>query len=324
MKRPLLGFMLFFLVSIASLAQSSSDVRQDANENEFHIDTAMVVRMRYVANTVGHTMIDFADSIAELHGGKVTPINYKSFKSTLRKCNQEKVQANEINDLVRCTIACPYDSLHSMITDLVQTAKKKGMFKKYKHQSYLDRGYWGDMIILNHGMVHEPILLPHVHEELVRIPRKDGIWHPIDHLVIALHAVVQKEEVHVSLEGSEEIEEFLILFYAPPYGAVLPVVVIFDALEGQIPSVLYVPVESPHLIDAVPVAGEDDGSADGVGFFEMCFDVLVPSVDAQGFCCLLYDVWALFPAAEGCRDGVVGEEDAGIPGDDHSAGIVLG
>ena len=157
MKRPLLGFMLLFLVSITSLAQSSSDVRQDANENEFHIDTAMVVRMRYVANTVGHTMIDFADSIAELHGGKVTPINYKSFQSTLRKCNQEKVQANEINDLVRCTIACPYDSLHSMITDLVQTAKKKGMFKKYKHQSYLDRGYWGDMIILNHGMVTSEI-----------------------------------------------------------------------------------------------------------------------------------------------------------------------
>lgn len=157
MKRPLLGFMLLFLVSIASLAQNSSDVRQDANENEFHIDTAMVVRMRYVANTVGHTMIDFADSIAELHGGKVTPINYKSFQSTLRKCNQEKVQANEINDLVRCTIACPYDSLHSMITDLVQTAKKKGMFKKYKHQSYLDRGYWGDMIILNHGMVTSEI-----------------------------------------------------------------------------------------------------------------------------------------------------------------------
>ena len=157
MKRPLLGFMLLFLVSIASLAQSSSDVRQDANENEFHIDTAMVVRMRYVANTVGHTMIDFADSIAELHGGKVTPINYKSFQSTLRKCNQERVQANEINDLVRCTIACPYDSLHSMITDLVQTAKKKGMFKKYKHQSYLDRGYWGDMIILNHGMVTSEI-----------------------------------------------------------------------------------------------------------------------------------------------------------------------
>ena len=157
MKRPILGFMLLFLISTVSLAQSSSVVRQDAGEDEFHIDTAMVVRMRTAATIVGPAMIHFADSIAMLHGGKVTPINYKSFQSTIRKCNQEKVQANEINDLVRCTIACPYDSLHSMITDLVQTAKKKGIFKKYKHQSYLDRGYWGDMVILNHGMITSEI-----------------------------------------------------------------------------------------------------------------------------------------------------------------------
>jgi hypothetical protein len=98
-------------------------------------------------------MIHFADSIAMLHGGKVTPINYKSFQSTLRKCNTSKVQATELNDLVRCMIACPYDSLHSMITDLVQTARKKGIFKMYRHQAYLDRGYWGDMVILNHGAI---------------------------------------------------------------------------------------------------------------------------------------------------------------------------
>lgn len=152
MKKPILGFIMLF-ISMISFAQGSTVVRQDASELEFHIDTAMVVRMRKAATIVGPTMIHFVDSIALLHGGKVTPVNYKSFKSTLRKCNAEKVQANEINDLVRCTIACPYDSLHSMITDLVQTAKKKGMFKKYKHQSYLDRGYWGDMVILNHGMV---------------------------------------------------------------------------------------------------------------------------------------------------------------------------
>ena len=157
MKRPILGFMLLFLISTVSLAQSNSVVRQDAGEDEFHIDTAMVVRMRTAATIVGPSMIHFVDSIALLHGGKVTPVNYKSFQSTLRKCNAEKVQANEINDLVRCTIACPYDSLHSMITDLVQTAKKKGIFKKYKHQSYLDRGYWGDMVILNHGMITSEI-----------------------------------------------------------------------------------------------------------------------------------------------------------------------
>ena len=157
MIRSVIVFMMLFITNMVSLAQGKTAVVQDEPVPEFHIDTALVVRMRYVATAVGPAMIHFADSIAMLHGGKVTPINYKSFQSTIRKCNQEKVQANEINDLVRCTIACPYDSLHSMITDLVQTAKKKGIFKKYKHQSYLDRGYWGDMVILNHGMVTSEI-----------------------------------------------------------------------------------------------------------------------------------------------------------------------
>ena len=157
MIRSVIVFMMLFITNMVSLAQGKTAVGQDEPVPEFHIDTALVVRMRYVATAVGPAMIHFADSIAMLHGGKVTPINYKSFQSTIRKCKQEKVQANEINDLVRCTIACPYDSLHSMITDLVQTAKKKGIFKKYKHQSYLDRGYWGDMVILNHGMVTSEI-----------------------------------------------------------------------------------------------------------------------------------------------------------------------
>ena len=157
MIRSVIVFMMLFITNMVSLAQGKTAVGQDEPVPEFHIDTALVVRMRYVATAVGPAMIHFADSIAMLHGGKVTPINYKSFQSTIRKCNQEKVQANEINDLVRCTIACPYDSLRSMITDLVQTAKKKGIFKKYKHQSYLDRGYWGDMVILNHGMVTSEI-----------------------------------------------------------------------------------------------------------------------------------------------------------------------
>lgn len=157
MRRLIYTFIMLFAITMASLAQKRSVVGQGTGEQTFRIDTALVVKMREAATTVGPTMIHFADSIALLHGGKVTPINYKSFQSTLRKCNAEKVQANEINDLVRCTIACPYDSLHSMITDLVQTAKKKGMFKKYKHQAYLDRGYWGDMVILDHGVIGSEI-----------------------------------------------------------------------------------------------------------------------------------------------------------------------
>ena len=102
---------------------------------------------------------------------------------------------------------------------------------------------------------HELVLLPHVHEELVRISGQYGIKHPVDHLVIALHAVVQKEEVNVSLEGSEEIEESLVLFDAPSDGAVLPVVEVLDALEGQIPSVLYAPIPKREFLFSVILSG---------------------------------------------------------------------
>ena len=128
MKKSIIVFVTLFIVSVASLAQGRTAIGEMDSEQEFRIDTALIVKMRKVATTVGPTMIRFADSIAALHGGKVTPINYKSFQSTLRKCNTQKVQATELNDLVRCMIACPYDSLHSMITDLVQTARKKGIF----------------------------------------------------------------------------------------------------------------------------------------------------------------------------------------------------
>jgi hypothetical protein len=157
MKKSIIVFVTLFIFSVASLAQGRTAIGEMDSDQEFRIDTALIVKMRKVATTVGPTMIRFADSIAALHGGKVTPINYKSFQSTLRKCNTQKVQATELNDLVRCMIACPYDSLHSMITDLVRTAKKKGMFKKYRHQAYLDRGYWGDMVILNHGVIGSEI-----------------------------------------------------------------------------------------------------------------------------------------------------------------------
>lgn len=148
---------MLFLTGVGCLAQDNVSVGHDESGEEFRIDTALVVRMREVALNYGPAMHHFADSIARLHGGTVTPTNYKSLQSTLRKCATDKVQATELNDLVRCMIACPFDSLHSMISDLVDTATKKGIFKKYKHQEYLDRGYWGDMVLLNYGEISSEI-----------------------------------------------------------------------------------------------------------------------------------------------------------------------
>ena len=56
----------------------------------------------------------------------------------------------------------------------------------------------------------------------------------------------------------------------------------------------------------------------------MPFDTLVPFFYAEGFSGLLNYFRTLSPAAEGCGDGVVGEEDVLIMGDDDPAGIVFG
>lgn len=158
MRKSIIGFAVFCIVSIICSARAENNaVGNDIDSTEFRIDTALAVQMREISHNFGPIMQHLADSIAALHGGRVTPTNYKSLSSTLRKCNTDKVQADKLNDLVRCMIACPYDSLHFMITDLVNTAKKKGLFKYYKHQEYVDRGYWGDMVILDHGVIGSEI-----------------------------------------------------------------------------------------------------------------------------------------------------------------------
>jgi len=47
-------------------------------------------------------------------------------------------------------IACPFDSLKSLITDLANTSKKQNRYYRYKHQEMLDEGYWGDIVNLKH------------------------------------------------------------------------------------------------------------------------------------------------------------------------------
>jgi len=88
--------------------------------------------------------------------------------------------------------------------------------------------------------------------------------------------------------------------------------VILYALEGEVPSVVHVPVHPVDLIDAVPVPGEYDGAADGVRPSEMALYVPVPLVGAEFLIDLFKEFGALVPAAEGCGDRVYGKEHVGI------------
>lgn len=145
---------VLLLVLAAIFTFSCSDDTNDDNQiivnKQFKVDTLLVYKMVYNAQTAGPVLKHFADSIANLHGGVACPINYKTVESTIRKCWTDSCQADELKDLVRITIACPFDSLKSLITDLANTAKQKNQFYRYKHQEMMDRGYWGDIVNLIH------------------------------------------------------------------------------------------------------------------------------------------------------------------------------
>lgn len=142
--------LLAFVAVILFSCSDDSSSEKNSTEKEFIVDTLMVYEMTNRVQSIGPALQHFADSIAQLHDGRACPINYKTVESAIRKCWTDSCQANELNDLVRLTIACPFDSLRSMITDLANTAKKQSVFYRYKHQEALDRGYWGDIVNLKY------------------------------------------------------------------------------------------------------------------------------------------------------------------------------
>lgn len=150
-------FNVFLLVFAAIITFSCSNDYDDEStpivKKEFTVDTLLAYRMINNAQMAGPALEHFADSIARLHAGVVCPINYKTIESTIRKCWTDSCQADKLKDLVRLTIACPFDSLRSLITDLANTAKAKNQFYRYKHQETLDIGYWGDIVNLIHAGV---------------------------------------------------------------------------------------------------------------------------------------------------------------------------
>lgn len=140
-------FSLIFLLATAFILHSCCN---DSEDDEFVVDIALAAKMEASAHADSAELKHFADSIADLHGGKACPVNFKTLESIVRKCKTDKCQANELKDIIRLTISCPFDSLKVLIPDLANTAKKRNMFNRYKHQEMLDRGYWGDMVNLNH------------------------------------------------------------------------------------------------------------------------------------------------------------------------------
>lgn len=96
------------------------------------------------AELVGGKLQSIAESIAKKHGAKVTPINYKSVDSIVRKAKTENNGIKDIKDSYRTTIIASKDAIPKIINEL------KGNFKDFtfvRHKAQnLDTGYSGNII----------------------------------------------------------------------------------------------------------------------------------------------------------------------------------
>lgn len=74
-----------------------------------------MVKMAYV---VGQDVQTFAEGIAQRYGGVVTPINYKSEASIIRKTTTEGISPYSLKDAVRTTIVVDNSEIEKVLKDL--------------------------------------------------------------------------------------------------------------------------------------------------------------------------------------------------------------
>lgn len=96
------------------------------------------------AEMVGGKLQSIAEDIARKHGASVTPINYKSVGSIVRKAKTENNGIKDIKDSYRTTIIASKESMPKIINALKRNFKDF-TFVKHKVQN-LDTGYSGNII----------------------------------------------------------------------------------------------------------------------------------------------------------------------------------
>lgn len=109
-----------------------------------NIDLANDVRvLMSKASESGVAVQSMAGMIATKHNAQITPINYKSEDSILRKINSDQCSVDEIKDAVRTTIIAEKDSIKNILTELQQHES----FVRLKQQT-ADRfmGYSGNIV----------------------------------------------------------------------------------------------------------------------------------------------------------------------------------
>lgn len=106
------------------------------------------------AQTVGAEVQSLAESIAQRHGGFVTPVNFKTKASILRKVSAEGITPYDIKDAVRTTIIVPDDRIEDVLRELSGTHSFIRL-KRQRPESFM--GYSGNIVNIqaSNGLVAE-------------------------------------------------------------------------------------------------------------------------------------------------------------------------
>jgi hypothetical protein len=144
---------LVFSLFICSIFLQTSCSKEESNplseKEEFEKEMTAALADAQVYGPVTQAL---AKEVADRFGGRVTEINYKTRESATRKCITDNSRPYDLKDLARTTIAAGWDSVEikPVISYLVETSTKRGIFDRYKHQTS-DYGYWGDLVNLGFG-----------------------------------------------------------------------------------------------------------------------------------------------------------------------------
>ena len=95
------------------------------------------------ASDVGNEVQSIAYGIASRYSGYVTPVNFKSKSSIMRKVNTEHVTPYDIKDAVRTTIIAPKSEIESILKEL-NNLPSFIRLKRQKPESFM--GYSGNIV----------------------------------------------------------------------------------------------------------------------------------------------------------------------------------
>jgi hypothetical protein len=107
-----------------------------------------------LASSVGSEVQEFAEYIANRNNGFVTPINYKSPSSIIRKVTTEGITPYDIKDAVRTTIIVPKENIENTLKDL-SIDESFIRLKRQAPKSFM--GYSGNIINIktSNGLIAE-------------------------------------------------------------------------------------------------------------------------------------------------------------------------